>query len=301
MKKRTALLVVAALVLLAAGAVIVWTFDSGDASAPRHVPGAKAVRARTDETAPGVRDRIPAERKEVETIVNPGEGSSAAERLKLVHALPDDLSAADLRAVAEYLKHGPNGDIEYVIKNDLVNKLRNQRKPVPELNRLLIDLCTDRTQDEVVRAYALQHLRPQYEETGDPAIREVLFAMLDETENGMAGGALLALRYLAGEYPKEFDAGEVARRATEIAANEETANLTRISALQVASRFGARELEPVAQRLAENTAASLPLRLSAIATLGELNAAGSLPTLQTLAGTKGPVGKAASAAMKKIR
>ena len=300
MKKRTALLGVAALVLLAAGSTILWTLRPGDAPAPRPVPGKKTVRTRTGGTDSGVHNWIPAERKEVEKIVNPGEGDSA-ERLRLVHVLPDDLSATDLRAVAEYLKHGPNNDAEYVIKNDLMNKLRNQRKPVPGLNRLLIDLCTDREQDEVVRAYALQHLRPQYEETGDPAIKTTMFAMLDETENGMAGGALLALRYLAEEYPKEFDAGEVARRATEIAASEGTANLTRISALQVASRFGARELEPVAQRLAEDTSASLPLRLSAIATLGQLNAAGSLPTLQTLAGTPGPVGKAAGAAMKKIR
>lgn len=300
MKKRTALLGVAALVLLAAGSMILWTFCPEYTSAPRPVSGDKAVRSRTGGAASGVHDRIPAERKEVEKAVNPGDGNSA-ERMKLVRALPDDLSAADLRAVAEYLKHGPDNEAEYVIKNDLMNKLRNQRKPVPELNRLLIDLCTDREQDVTVRAYALQHLRPQYEETGDPAIRDVFFAMLDETENGMAGGALLALRYLAEEYPKEFDAKEVGRRAAEIAASEGTANLTRISALQVASRFGARELEPVALRLAENGAESLPLRLSAIAALGELNAVGSVPTLQTLAGTPGPVGKAASAAMKKIR
>lgn len=299
MKRKIALLGIVVLALAAGGILLFRTGSSGGDSAGGTATGKQAGTSGSGNVSGMTSKWIPAEREEVERIVNPGRNSTG-ERLRLVHSLPGDLSEIDRRAIAEYLKHGPNSDIEYVIKNDLMNKLRNQNTLPPELGELLIGLCTDRTQDVTVRAYALQHLRPQYEKTADPAIRDVYFALLDETENGMAGGALLALRHLAQEFPKEFDAGEIARRAAEIAADADTANLTRISALQVASRLGAKELEPVALELAKEETAPLPLRLSAIAALGELNAAGNLPLLQTLSGTKGPVGKAALAAMKKI-
>ena len=136
---------------------------------------------------------IPAERDDVRRIVNPGTASTA-ERLRQVHALPDDLSAADREAVARYLKYGENSDIELVIKNDLMNKLRNQKTLPPELTGVLLDLYSDRKQNITVRIYALQHLRPQYELTRDAAIRQAFYDALNETDNEIAGGALLALR-----------------------------------------------------------------------------------------------------------
>lgn len=108
---------------------------------------------------------IEAESKDVFQIVNPEDDKTTAIRLRLVHALPDTLSAKDRAAIVEYLKYGPNSDIEYVIKNDLMNKLRNQKVLPPELTGALLDLYSDREQDMVVRSYALQHLRPQYELT----------------------------------------------------------------------------------------------------------------------------------------
>ena len=242
---------------------------------------------------------IPAERDDVRRIVNPGTASTA-ERLRQVHALPDDLSAADREAVARYLKYGENSDIELVIKNDLMNKLRNQKTLPPELTGVLLDLYSDRKQNITVRIYALQHLRPQYELTRDAAIRQAFYDALNETDNEIAGGALLALRYLCTEYPNEFDTAVISRRAAEIAQDGNVNNLTRLSAVQVAAMLDNAEIEPAIRSLAENASTPLTLRLSAIAGLGQLKRPESRPTLELLAQNKGPEGKAARMALIKF-
>ena len=242
---------------------------------------------------------IPAERDDVRRIVNPGTASTA-ERLRQVHALPDDLSAADREAVARYLKYGENSDIELVIKNDLMNKLRNQKTLPPELTGVLLELYSDRKQNITVRIYALQHLRPQYELTRDAAIRQAFYDALNETDNESAGGALLALRYLCTEYPKEFDTAVISRRAAESAQDGNVNNLTRLSAVQVAAMLGNAEIEPAIRSLAENASTPLTLRLSAIAGLGQLKRPESRPTLELLAQNKGPEGKAARMALIKF-
>lgn len=242
---------------------------------------------------------IPAERDDVRRIVNPGTASTA-ERLRQVHALPDDLSAADREAVARYLKYGENSDIELVIKNDLMNKLRNQKTLPPELTGVLLELYSDRKQNITVRIYALQHLRPQYELTRDAAIRQAFYDALNETDNEIAGGALLALRYLCTEYPNEFDTAVISRRAAEIARDGNVNNLTRLSAVQVAAMLDNAEIEPAIRSLAENASTPLTLRLSAIAGLGQLKRPESRPTLELLAQNKGPEGKAARMALIKF-
>ena len=242
---------------------------------------------------------IPAERDDVRRIVNPGTASTA-ERLRQVHALPYDLSAADREAVARYLKYGENSDIELVIKNDLMNKLRNQKTLPPELTGVLLELYSDRKQNITVRIYALQHLRPQYELTRDAAIRQAFYDALNETDNEIAGGALLALRYLCTEYPNEFDTAVISRRAAEIAQDGNVNNLTRLSAVQVAAMLDNAEIEPAIRSLAENASTPLTLRLSAIAGLGQLKRPESRPTLELLAQNKGPEGKAARMALIKF-
>lgn len=296
--KKPYQLVGAACLAAVAAAALAWYFlkteKVQDASVFSGRPGEKSAVRRTDSVP-----AIPAERDDVRRIVNPGTASTA-ERLRQVHALPDDLSAADREAVARYLKYGENSDIELVIKNDLMNKLRNQKTLPPELTGVLLELYSDRKQNITVRIYALQHLRPQYELTRDAAIRQAFYDALNETDNEIAGGALLALRYLCAEYPNEFDTAVISRRAAEIALDGNVNNLTRLSAVQVAAMLDNAEIEPAIRSLAENASTPLTLRLSAIAGLGQLKCPESRPTLELLAQNNGPEGKAARMALKKF-
>ena len=296
--KKPHQIVGAACLAAVAVAALAWYFlkteKAEKTSAFSGSPGDKSAVRRADSVP-----AIPAERDDVRRIVNPGTASTA-ERLRQVHALPDDLSAADREAVARYLKYGENSDIELVIKNDLMNKLRNQKTLPPELTGVLLDLYSDRKQNVTVRIYALQHLRPQYELTRDAAIRQAFYDALNETDNEIAGGALLALRDLCTEYPKEFDTAVISRRAAEIARDGNVSNLTRLSAVQVAAMLDNAEIEPAIRSLAENSSTPLTLRLSAIAGLGQLKRPESRPTLEQLARNKGPEGKAARMALIKF-
>lgn len=300
MNKLRRIVFVLGVVLILAGSAAVWKWGSvpeaaGSVTLLPRLSGRKSFSGGSGEG-----EVFSAERPEVGMIVAPG-ATSSAERLRLVHALPDDLSEAERGTIADFLKQGENSAIELVIKNDLMNKLRNQKTLPPELTGVLLDLYADRKQNITVRIYALQHLRPQYELTRDAAIREVLYGALNETENEIAGGALLALRYLCVEYPEEFDAAFVSRRAAEIASDERVNNLTRLSAVQVAAMLNRAEIEPVIRGLAENASTPLTLRLAAIAGLGQLRRSESRPVLEELAGGEGPVGNAARVALRKFQ
>lgn len=96
--KKPHLIVGAACLAAVAVAALAWYFlkteKTQDASAFSGRPGDKSAVRRADSVP-----AIPAERDDVRRIVNPGTASTA-ERLRQVHALPDDLSAADREAVA---------------------------------------------------------------------------------------------------------------------------------------------------------------------------------------------------------
>ena len=64
--------------------------------------------------------------------------------------------------------------------------------------------------------------------------------------------------------------------------------------------FNHTEIEPEIRKLAEDSAASLTLRLAAIGGLGLLKCPESVPVLERLARTQGPEGKAARTALRKI-
>lgn len=226
---------------------------------------------------------------------------SSAGRLRQAHQLGNNLSENDRLAIAEYLKHGPNNDIEYVIKNDLMNKLRNQKEIPPELTELLIGLANDRKQDIVVRSYALQHLRPQYEQTKDEAIKEIFYSALDEHQSEMAGVALLALRYLVTEYPNEFDRQLIATKVLDIVKDKDTYVLTKISAIQVAASLKIPEAEETIRLFASDVKQPFALRLAAIAGLGDMGTTADLTMLSEIQASKGPLSKAAMAAIRKIK
>lgn len=160
-------------------------------------------------------------------------GGNSAERLKLVEALSDRLEEEDRRRLADYIRSGENNDIEYVIKNNVMNRLRAQKEAAPELSEMLIDIARDRKQDVVVRAYAVQHMRPWYDVTRDPALKQAFLDLLEERDSEISGGALLALRRLSEQYPQEFDRRMDRRRAAGSGGGSGAHVLSRVSALQV--------------------------------------------------------------------
>ena len=224
------------------------------------------------------------------------------ERLRLVNSLPRNLSEDDRKALYYYLKYEKNNTNTHCMKNDMLNILRNQTPPPPELTDVMLDLFYDKSEDIVIRSYALQHMRPWYmdERMQDPAIRQAFYDGLEEKENEIAGVALLALNYMA-EQDTNFDKNVISQKAAEMAADENTYVLTRISAVSISGRMKNPEALETIRNLT-NTPQPMALKLSAIASLGEIGEHKDIMTLQKISSTgKRPFSTAARAALKKLK
>jgi len=157
------------------------------------------------------------------------------------------------------------------LKNEAADILRRQQKLPPDLTRKLMAMYADPGHDAVWRDYCIQHLGGCFARVAvaadQQAARDVLWAATGERVGGIGGTALLALCTNVGQAGIERD--RLAARAYELAADGQTGELTRITALQICARLGERRILPVARTLAQS-ARSVPLRMSAVAAVGTL-------------------------------
>src|SRR5690625_4664043 len=130
------------------------------------------------------------------TIVSPVVGAFQ-ERHRAVRELTGHLDPEEVRAIFLFLSAAPpEGRRERIhdraIKNDILNRLRNQDEAPHDLTGLMVRLIEDTRQDRAIRDYALQHLRAWYSKAPDeerPLIVETLVRGLEETKGSTSGTA----------------------------------------------------------------------------------------------------------------
>ena len=227
---------------------------------------------------------------------------STAVKIKSVDLVSDNLSEIEQQTVIDFIKDSPNGTGEYVVKNNLMNRLVDQNKPMSGLNDAFIAIASDKNQDIVVRAYALQHLRPLYERNRDVAIKDFFYQALQEEDTEVAGGAMLALNYLMNhnEYGADFERESVIQQAKKIALNDTSNNNNRITAIQVASVGKDPELVDGLRKIISDKNSHPALRISAIAGLGAIGDESDIAALKVIAQSKNFEKLAALAAINKI-
>ena len=219
----------------------------------------------------------------------------------MVARLPRDLARDEVDILYDILRHGDGDIYSNPVKNDIMNKLRNQDDPPADLTDLLLELYRDKTHDRVVRLYALQHLRPWYriQNHKDPRIREAFFEALCESDTEIVGVALLALRYLAKDQDG-FEKDEIVKAALEIAQDPAENQLTRISAIQVAADLQEGGGDATVYREFAEEGNPLMMRMSAIAALGQSGDRTHAEFLANVAASEGPLQKPAQVALKKL-
>lgn len=230
----------------------------------------------------------------VRAIPNIGGHADFSSRFKAIRALGTSLGDNEILALYKFLRsRGPENQParkqENALKNDVMDTLLAQEEPPPGLTDLFIQLYQDKSQDVVIRDYAVQHLGAWYErapKTDKPVIRQVFNAAQDESDSSIAGTALLALYDLSVSNP-DIDRSQIAAAALYLANDRFCGELTRITALQVCARFGTAEVVPVALHLAE-TADSIPLRISALAVLGDTGDQAVRAVLERFANEENP-------------
>lgn len=223
-------------------------------------------------------------------------------RVKLVNQLPNNLSAADRQALYEYLKSGYNSRETNHLKNDILNTLRNQLTPPPELTQVMLDIFYDEKQSMTMRSYALQHMRPWYweENMRDPAVKRAFYDGLEQSDNELSGVALLALTYLSEELPDEFDRVFIAEKAALLAGKSEVSELTRVSALDVSSRYGNILSLEIARNILKTEKDNVMLRAAACGAIGRLGNAADIELLDQAQTESSAVRAAARYAKKNI-
>jgi len=294
MKKNKLKIVIvsSALVILTVVAVSRFFMDS---------PGSASAVATVAE--PEIADNSsPQNRELINQIITPVELDKPRKTVELVNSLPNNLSSTERQALYDFLRHGPNDSYHYAVKNDIINVLRNQAEPPPELTDILLELYQDKNQDKVVRIYALQHMRPWYrmQSQKDPRIKEAFFSALDEPDTEFAGTALLAMRYLSKDQ-EGFDAQEIAGKAWKLAENADANLLSRISAIQVASTLTGKTGDGSRYVQYATSGNAMPIRLASIAAIGVSGDRTQLEFLSQIAANEPePLNSAAKNAMKKI-
>ena len=146
---------------------------------------------------------------EAVTAAGRGLATDFKSRLDAIGRLGCHLAASDLAVLYRYLLDPANEPgllpgQSYALKNDVLNALRAQSQPPPDLARLLIGLYRSGAQPAVMRDYALQHMAPWYSRA-DAGERADLTATLEaasrDFSQSRAGTALLALVRIQRENP----------------------------------------------------------------------------------------------------
>lgn len=193
-----------------------------------------------------------------------------------IQALSNNLSEPEIRALSSFLlSHPPEDEAERVhdrvIKNDLLNRLREQNTQPVGLAALMIAMFEDTEQDDAVRDYALQQMRAWHDQVPleeRPVLLGSLSEALKETKGSMAGTALLALRELEkAEGTEKWT--EVTEAAIAMINDEAASDLSRITAMQVVVEERPEEILSLAAEWASDPGASYPRRLTGIAALGK--------------------------------
>ena len=240
-----------------------------------------------------------------------GEASSPyAERVRLIHRLPSNLTPEQLERCRAFLESPlagqPLSDLEFNgLKNELVFALLRQREGLTELAELLVRMSRAEETDATWRDYCVQFLGKCYPAVADMDSRRSMADALWEAletrrASSCAGAAGRQLMSLSRSF-REFPPGDVSRAALEALRALECSDGSRCALLQVCAVLGDAAALPDARALASSEGTPSGVRASAIAAVGLLGDASDLPLLERLAAGADSLAIPARAAIARLR
>ncbi len=245
-------------------------------------------------------------RKELREILGFIPGTGPSRRLELLRTCGNDLNQTECDALLAALaqrrdpKTNAGWHSEYIHLISLV--LQHHPANSERFARVLAAVIADETRDEVVRDYAMQHLRQVWSQAAaNPNLRARIletFRQIMERDPVLGASAVLSLHML-GFHPTA--AGETAMPAVASADLEPLVRQAlgapaapkhlrlRMSCLRVASERGMVSVLPDIRRIIEDSAGEHALaRMAAIAALGRLGEPTDRALLQSLTTFRDP-------------
>ncbi len=328
-----------AVVVALVGGLVWWVRQSNH---PSVIPVGGSTGVATTPSSPGrpsvagkgvgsQRLRLP---DRVQLIVTPEAKTGIGARISAVHALGTELTSPESEALAEYLRtpsraEAPGSALENFLRNEILDKLVAQRTVPVGLPGLLAGIYQDHHQDVVMRDYAVQHIPAicgKLSTLERAALHKTLWDATDETDGTIAGTSLLALLAVtdaandgsprlsstalvssnsppsdSARFTTEIDRGRLAETALRLASDKHCGELSRLTALSVCGRLKVAAALPVVTDVARR-GPDVPLRLAAIAALGDLGELTTVGLLEELSqGPETRLRMAATAALGRLK
>ena len=178
------------------------------------------------------------------------------------------------------------GEKFYWLVDEIFICLKRQSPPWPEMPDFLTEVFHDRSQPEVIRDYALQHIASMIEEnTASADYMDMISEALREKNSSIAGTALLALARLQGTAAPIH-----LRLAHDLVSSPTASPLTSASALQYLARASDSDtrVKVLAEEIAQDPSEPLVKRVAAISALRLHGGESSRSLLQQLVKSNQP-------------
>jgi len=214
-------------------------------------------------------------------------------RAEAIERLPRQMSSLSWQALKRFLVTRDASDAEQVtqvLKNQLMDALCAMRPPPSDLGDTLIAIYRNPEENVVIRDYAIQHLAAldqQLVENDNPWARlerssaqAVLWEALGETQNSIAGTALLGLTRLIEDDP-QIDRARLEKAVLKLTGDITVGELSRITAYQVCGQLNLKEALPTIESAAQQSP-TIPTQISAIGALGVLGTPQDASLLENL-------------------
>jgi len=236
-------------------------------------------------------------------------GYTVDQRLDALRKLPKTLVSEDIEHFFKFLRNGklPEGlrrTQHYYLQNEMFVKLLNMSHTPEGIHQLLTDIVQDVSQATVLREYAQQymvHFFPSQDGEARQLILNTLRKALEEKHNNIAGGAIMALRSIATDYP-EIDLYENSLDLVRWVAIDPKAHVqSRIPAIQTMGSLSGSGFYKDALSIGKDENSPMLIRIASIAALGDI---GDLHAIDWLLSLDNPASRLylpAQAAIRKIQ
>lgn len=300
--KRSLLLLLTALVLtIAVGGF--WFLDRPghqpqervEHAAPRPSPGLRIAESERPQRLPSMvvrnqsgQHQVPPAVSPLSEALAPGSGLAFQERLAIIHRTERALSRTEVQALLDFIESSEalpdiSASARRALENDILNLLQRQSAHTSLVRETLMRWTRDESLPAIKRDYALQHLAT-LEEADERNDNAQHWQTIEQGPPELAATAMLHL--LANERHgglSEAERVHLAKAAMQLLTDSQEDPPTLATALQVCGRLQVQEVRAQALRIASDLEAPFPLRIAAIATLGDLEPSEEVFTLlQTL-------------------
>lgn len=215
----------------------------------------------------------------LEAALSSSESLEIGERLGIIYGLRTPLSGNQIEVLLGFISR-PSAEGRMTIgeqaafKNDVLNLLVRQPGLDEKLVPLLIAIHRSEAQDGAMRDYALQHLAAIVLDVGGKYDWSEHWRALEGGNKELAATAMLHLVSAADRGLVSVNNVHLIKSiALKYAVNGELPEIVRLTAIQVCGRLKHDPARDAAREIAGNERLGLPLRIAAIATLGDLSPA----------------------------